>query len=98
MDNITTISIDLAKSFFQISGLNKARKVIFNKQVKRHLLVDHIRHHPNAIISMEACPSAHHWAHTFTQMGLDVKLIPAQSVKKFRTSYEVLFNRRLLHL
>ena len=96
MNNITTISIDLAKSVFQICGLNKTRKVIFNKQVKRHLLVDHIRQHPNAIISMEACASAHHWARTFAQMGLEVKLIPAQHVKAFVRGNKMMLTMHLL--
>jgi transposase len=83
MDNVTTISIDLAKSVFQVCALNKARKVIFNKQIKRHNLINQISQYPNATISMEACSSAHHWARTFAQMGLKVKLIPAQHVKAF---------------
>jgi transposase len=32
---------------------------------------------------MEACYSSHYWARLFTEMGHDVKLIPAQHVKPF---------------
>jgi transposase len=81
MSNITTLGIDLAKSVFQLCGLNQAQKVIFNKQVKRARLLDEIRKHPNAVIAMEACGSAHHWARTLTEMGFKVRLIPAQHVK-----------------
>ena len=81
MSNITTLSIDLAKSVFQLCGLNQAQKVIFNKQVKRAQLLDEIRKYPEALIAMEACGSAHHWARTLTQMGYTVRLIPAQHVK-----------------
>ena len=83
MSNITTIGIDLAKSVFQVCGLNQARKKAFNKQVKRVNLVNEIRQHTNALIVMEACGSSHHWARTFIEMGFTVRLIPAQHVKAF---------------
>ncbi len=83
MNHITTIGIDLAKSVFQVCGLNKARKKIFNKQIKRANLLDEIRQHPNALIAMEACGSSHHWARTLSAMGFTVRLIPAQHVKAF---------------
>lgn len=83
MSNITTIGIDLAKSVFQICGLNKARKKVFNKQVKRKDLINEILQHPNALIAMEACGSSHHWARTLSELGFTVRLIPAQHVKAF---------------
>lgn len=83
MTNVTTISIDLAKSVFQVCGLNKANKKVFNKQVKRKDLIHEIRQHPNALIAMEACGTSHHWARTFSNMGFTVRLIPAQHVKAF---------------
>ena len=83
MSNVTTLGIELAKNVFQVCGLNRARKVVFNRAVSRAKLVDLIRQHPRAQIVMEACGSAHHWARTFTTMGLDVCLIPAQHVKAF---------------
>ena len=83
MANVTTVSIDLAKSVFQICGLNKANKKVFNKQVKRKDLIHDIRQHPNALIAMEACGTSHHWARTFSSMGFTVRLIPAQHVKAF---------------
>jgi len=83
MTNITLIGIDLAKSVFQLCGLNKARKVQFNKKVSRSKLIDAVRQHPDAILVMEACGGAHYWARTFTEMGFKVRLVPAQHVKAF---------------
>jgi len=83
MANVTTISIDLAKSVFQVCGLNRANKKVFNKQVKRKDLIHEVRQHPNALIAMEACGTSHHWARTFSSMGFTVRLIPAQHVKAF---------------
>ena len=83
MTNITVLGIDLAKNIFQLCGLNQANKVQFNKAIKRNRLVDAVRQYPEAIIAMEACGSAHHWARMFSEHGHTVRLIPAQHVKGF---------------
>jgi len=43
MTNVTTISIDLAKSVFQVCGLNQANKKVFNRQVKRKKQTKRVR-------------------------------------------------------
>ncbi len=83
MSNITLLGIDLAKSVFQICGINKANQQQFNKQVTRKRLLDEVRQHPNAVIAMEACATSHYWARTFSEIGFAVRLIPAQHVKAF---------------
>ena len=83
MSHITLIGIDLAKTVFQVCGLNQANKKQFNKQVRRKQLIDEVRQHPNAVIAMEACATSHYWARIFLNMGLTVRLIPAQHVKAF---------------
>ena len=52
MSNITLIGLDLAKTIFQICGLNKAGKVIFNRKVKRNKLMACLLAHPQALIAM----------------------------------------------
>lgn len=37
--NITSIAIDLAKNVFQVCWVNQAGKSMFNKQVKRSVLL-----------------------------------------------------------
>jgi transposase len=83
MSNITVIGIDLAKTVFQVCGLNQANKRQFNISVKRAKLVSTVRQHPNATIAMEACGSSHHWGRVFTELGYQVKMIPPQFVKSF---------------
>lgn len=81
MSNITTIGVDLAKSVFQICGLNQARKVVFNQQVSRAKLVTALQAHPKAIIAMEACGSSNHWYRKLTKLGFKARVIPTQHVK-----------------
>ena len=83
MSNITLIGLDLAKTIFQICGLNRAGKVVFNRKIKRNKLMASLLAHPQALIAMEACGSAHHWARRLKAEGFQVKLIPAQHVKAF---------------
>lgn len=81
MSNITTIGIDLAKSVFQLCGLNRARKIIFNKQVSRNKLISTLKEHPSALLVMEACGSSNYWHRELSKHGFTVRVIPTQHVK-----------------
>ena len=83
MKQATIISIDLAKSIFQILGISAEGKTVFKRRVSRIKLIEFISQHPACTIVMEACYSSHYWARTFEEMGHTVKLIPAQHVTPF---------------
>jgi transposase len=85
MNNTTTITIDLAKNVFQVAVFNKYGKPISNKAMNDKKMVQRVTQHPEAIIYMEACGSAHYWGRRFTQMGHKVYLIPPHVVAKVRT-------------
>ena len=79
----TLIGIDLAKSIFQVCGVNQAGKRIFNRQVRRAKLMELLIQHPDATIAMEACSGSNYWGRELQQRGFQVKLIPPQHVKPF---------------
>jgi len=84
MDNITILGIDIAKSVFQLAGLNKNGKKIYSERVSRKDFVETILKQSKKItIVMEACSSSHHWARRFSELGFNVKLIAPQFVKPF---------------
>ncbi|MEW8626346.1 MAG: IS110 family transposase [Candidatus Thiodiazotropha sp.] len=83
MKKHSLIAIDLAKNSFQVCVLDTHSHVILNKRVKRSQLVQLIAQQKPSSLAMEACYSSHYWARLFTDMGHDVKLIPAQHVKPF---------------
>ncbi|MCU7928495.1 MAG: IS110 family transposase [Candidatus Thiodiazotropha sp. (ex Dulcina madagascariensis)] len=83
MFNSIRIAIDLAKNVFQVCTFNSHGKILTNKQVSRSKLLAMMRQFEPTIIVMEACYSANYWARVFSEMGHDVKLIPAQHVKPF---------------
>ncbi len=81
--NVTLVGIDLAKSVFQICGVNQAGKPLFNRQVRRGRLLAALQQHSDATIAMEACSGSNYWGRTLQQLGFTVRLIPPQHVKPF---------------
>ena len=80
---VTLIGIDLAKSIFQVCGVNQAGKSIFNRQVRRARLMELLMQHPDATIAMEACSGSNYWGRELLRQGFKVMLIPPQHVKPF---------------
>lgn len=80
---VTLIGIDLAKSIFQVCGVNQAGKPVFNRQVRRSRLMGMLLQHPAATIAMEACSGSNYWGRELKRRGVKVMLIPPQHVKPF---------------
>lgn len=83
MSNIKLVSIDLAKTVFQVCLFSEQNKVLSNKKVHRQKLSEHIAQLKPTTITMEACYSSHYWGRVFESYGHTVKLVPAQHVKPF---------------
>lgn len=77
------VSIDLAKSIFQICGFDEDRKILFNKKVKRSNLIYELTKIDPTNIVMEACYSSNPWGRRIEKIGHKVFLIPAFVVKPF---------------
>lgn len=80
---VTLIGIDLAKTIFQVCGVNQVGKSVFNRQVRRNNLLAVLAQHPDAVIAMEACGGSNYWGRELKQLGFEVMLIPPQHVKPF---------------
>lgn len=83
--NDTTVGVDLAKSVFQLHWVDPVSGEIFNKQIKRAAFLEHFANRERCLIGMEACGGAQHWARRFIEMGHQVRLMSAKSVKPFVT-------------
>jgi transposase len=83
MQTIATIGLDIAKSVFQVHGVDAAGEVIIRRQLKRrHVLVFFVRL-PPCLIGIEACASSHYWARELQAVGHTVRLIPPAYVKPY---------------
>jgi len=80
---LTPVGIDIAKNVFQVHYVDEATGAIVNRQIKRAKFLEFFVNRSPCLIGMQACGGAHHWARQLTQMGHQVKLMPARLVKAF---------------
>ncbi|CAM3285157.1 Putative transposase y4pF/y4sB [Sphingomonas antarctica] len=83
MDGITTIGLDIAKSVFQVHGIDISGKVLTQKRLSRSRLLPFFAKLPPCLVGIEACSTSHHWARELIALGHDVRLMPAQYVKPY---------------
>jgi transposase len=81
--NCTTLGIDLAKTLFQLHGVDERGHVVVHKRVSRKKLLETVTQLPACLIGMEACSSSQYWAREFQQLGHTVKLISPQFVRPY---------------
>jgi transposase len=83
MGEISTIGLDIAKSVFQIHGVEVDGAVVIRKRVTRAKVLDFFAALPPCLIGIEACPSAHHWSRELQALGHTVRLMPPSYVKAY---------------
>lgn len=83
MDQVITIGLDLAKSVFQVHGVDASGAVVVRRQLRRDEVLKFFRGLAPCLVGMEACGSAHHWARAIGVMGHRVRLLPACDVKPY---------------
>lgn len=85
MSNITRVGVDLAKNLIQIHAVDAAGKVVTNQALKRDKFLAWCwQLPPSCLVAMEACSGAHHWCRKLRELGLEVRMIPAQFVSPYR--------------
>jgi transposase len=83
MQTITTIGFDIAKSIFQVHGVDAEGKVLLRRQLKRRYVLAFFQKLPPCLVGIEACASAHHWSRELTALGHTVRLMPPAYVKPY---------------
>ncbi len=81
--NITTVGVDLAKTVFQVHGVDERGQVVLRKALKRAELIKLFSTLPACLVGMEACGGAHYWARRLIELGHTVKLMAPQFVKPY---------------
>ena len=79
----TTLGIDVAKSVFQLHGVDERGQVVLQKRVTRAKVRKMIAQLPPCLIGMEACGSAQYWARECQRLGHTVKFISPQFVRPY---------------
>ena len=81
--NATTVAVDLAKNTFEIAVADPRGKVVQRARLTRAQFARWFDDRAVALVVMEACGSAHHWARWLHAKGLAVKLLPARHVRPY---------------
>ena len=80
---IARIGIDLAKTVFEIHGVDARDKAVIRKTLRRDEVSRFFANLPPCLIAMEACSGAHYWARSLMEFGHEVRLISPQFVKPY---------------
>lgn len=83
MDRIITLGIDLAKSVFQLHGVDADGRVLLRRQLRRSQMLEFFQRQPPCLIGVEACAGAHYWARELVKLGHDVRLMQPSYVKGY---------------
>src|SRR5215471_8049161 len=62
MQTVTTIGLDIAKSVFQVHGVDAAGQVVIRRKLKRRYVLAFFQKLPLCLVGIEACASSHYWA------------------------------------
>jgi transposase len=80
---ITTIGLDIAKSVFQVHGIDATGEVLLRRRLTRARVLPFFAKLGPCLIGIEACATSHYWARELRKLGHDVRLMPPSYVKPY---------------
>ena len=83
MGEVSTVGLDIAKSVFQVHGVDADGAVVMRKRIGRAKVLEFFAALPPCVVGIEACPSAHHWSRKLRVLGHTVRLMPPSYVKAY---------------
>src|SRR5437867_2002647 len=83
MNEVTTIGLDLAKTVFQVHGVDASGRAVVRRQLRRSQVLPFFAKQPVCLVGIEACATAHHWAREIAKFRHEVRLMPARYVKPY---------------
>ncbi len=83
MNEVITIGVDVAKSVFQVHGVDASDETVIRRQLRRRRVLSFFRKQSICVVGMEACATSHHWAREITKFGHEVRLMPPHYVKAY---------------
>ena len=83
MQAITTIGLDIAKSVFQVHGVDVQGKVLIRRKLKRQYVLAFFQKLSPCLVGIEACATSHHWSRELKRLGHTVRLMPPAYVKPY---------------
>jgi transposase len=78
MQAITTIGFDIAKSVFQVHGVDG-----YSSAVEACQVIAFFQKMPPCLVGIEACASSHYWSRELQAIGHTVRLMPPVYVRPY---------------
>ena len=85
MNNIT-IGLDIAKTNFHLVRVREDGKEIGRKALKRDQVLEYFANLEVCRVALEARGGSNYWGRKLSEMGHEVKIIPAEEVKPYLLS------------
>src|SRR5439155_15713095 len=82
-EGVAVVGVDLAKSVFQVHGIDEQGEVVLRRKLSRSKLLSFFANLPGCLVGMETCASANYWARELMGLGHEVRLMPPQYVKPY---------------
>src|ERR1700674_4870821 len=92
MQTIMTIGLDIAKSVFQVHGVDAAGEVVIRRQLKRRSVLAFFQKLSPCLVGIEACASSHYWSRELQALGHTVRLMPPIGVFSILLSFRSAWN------
>ena len=86
--HVVRIGLDIAKSSFQVHGVEAHGKVVIRTQLSRSKVLAYFAQLPPCLIGLEACGGAHYWARELQKLGHDARLRAAAMIQPSRTGQQ----------
>lgn len=83
MSAVAVVGLDLAKSIFQVHGVDHEGRIAFRRSLRRGAVLKFFQAPPPCLVGMETCASSHHWARELSTLGHTVRLMPPHYVKPY---------------
>ncbi len=79
MNSVTTIGLDIAKSVFQVHGVDESGETVIRQKLKQRYALLFFQKLPPCLVGIEACATAHHWSRELSALGheeLKLRFLP----------------------
>ena len=83
MQAVTTIGLDIAKSVFQVHGVDAQGTIAIRRPLKRRQVLPFFKKLPPCLVGIEACATSHHWSRQLQALGHTVRLMPPAYVRPY---------------
>src|SRR6516165_6198856 len=83
MMQVITIGLDIAKTVFQVHGVDAGGEVVPRRRLSRGRVLAFFEKLALCLVGIEACSTSHYWARELIARGHDVRLLPAQYVRPY---------------